>query len=54
MGHGRLETWKEHIKTNFHGQDTPFNMYCKATAMLKTASVYKQRKNYQVYVEQCK
>ena len=25
---GKLKTWKEHIKTNFHGQDVPYNMYC--------------------------
>ena len=24
--HGKLKTWKEHIKTNFHGQDVPYNM----------------------------
>ena len=31
---GNLKTWKEHIKTNFHGQD-----------ILKVDSVYKQSKN---------
>ena len=48
--------WKEPIKTNFYGQDVPYNMYCNATAVLKTDSVYKQGKNYplQVYVEECK
>ena len=47
---GKLKTWKERIKANFHGQD------CSATAVLKIDSVYKQRKNYhpQVYVEDCK
>ena len=25
---GKLKTWKEHIKTNFHGQDVPYNMHC--------------------------
>ena len=31
-------------------------MYCNATAVLKTDSVYKQGKNYhpQVHVEECK
>ena len=52
----KLKTWKECIKTNFHGQDVPYNMRCNAKAMLKIDSVYKQGKNYhpQVYVEECK
>ena len=51
--YGKLKTWKERIKTNFHGQDVPYDMYCNATAVLKIDSVYKQGKNYhpQVYVE---
>ena len=54
--HGKLKMWKEHLKTNFHGQDVPYDMYCNATAALKIDSVYKQGKNYhpQVYVEECK
>ena len=53
---GKLKMWKERIKTNFHGQDVPYDMYCNATAVLKIDSVYKQGKNYhpQVYVEECK
>ena len=53
---GKLKTWKERIKTNFHGQDVPYNMHCNATAVLKIDSVYKQGKNYHplVYVEECK
>ena len=53
---GKLKTWKERIKTNFHGQDVPYNIYCNATAVLKIDSVYKQGKNChrQVYVEGCK
>ena len=55
---GKLKTWKDCIKTNFHGQDNPYDMYCNATVVLKTDSVYKQGKNYhhhpQVYVEECK
>ena len=53
--HGKLKMWKERIKTNFHGQDVPYDMYCNATAVLKIDSVYKQSKNYhrQVYVEEC-
>ena len=54
--HGKLKTWKDRIKTNFHGQDVLYDMYCNATAMVKIDSVYKQGKNYypQVYVEECK
>ena len=54
--HGKLKMWKERIKTNFHGQDVPYDMYCNATVALKTDSVYKQGENYhpQVYVEECK
>ena len=50
--HGKLKTWKERIKTNFHGQDVPYDMYCNATTVLKIESVYKQSKNYhpQVHV----
>ena len=54
--HGKLVYWKEGIKTNFHDQDVPYNMYCNATAVLKIDSVYKEGKNYypQVYVEESK
>ena len=54
--YAKLKTWKERIKTNFHGQDVPYDMYCNATAVLKIDSVYKQGKNYhpQTYVEECK
>ena len=53
---GKLKTWKEHIKTNFLGQDISYNMHCNATAVLKIDSVYEQGKNYhpQVYVEEGK
>ena len=54
--HGKLKTWKERIKTNFHGQDVPYDIYCNARDVFKIDSVYKQGKNYhaQVYVEECK
>ena len=47
---------KERIKTNFHGQDIPYNMYWNATAALKIDSVYKESKIYhpQVCVEEWK
>ena len=41
---GKLKSWKERIKTNFHCQDVPYDMYCHATAVLKIDSVYKQGK----------
>ena len=54
--HGKLKMWKGRIKTNFHGQDVPYDMYCNAKAVLNIDSVYKQGKNYHppVYVEKCK
>ena len=54
--HGKLRMWKECIKTNFHGQNVPYNIYCNSTAVLKIDSVYKQGKNHHplVYVEECK
>ena len=53
--YGKLKTEKECIKKNFQSQDVSY-MFCKATAILKVESVYKQGKNYhpQVYVEECK
>ena len=54
--HGKLKMWKGRKKTNFYGQDVPYDMYCNATAVLKINSVYKQGKNFhpQVYVEEYK
>ena len=54
--YGKLKTWKERIKTNFHGQDVPYDIHCNATSVLKIDSVYKQGKNYypQLYGEECK
>ena len=54
--HGNFKRGKERIKTNFHGQDVPHDVYCNATAVLKIDSAYKQGKNYhpQVYVDECK
>ena len=52
--HGKLKMLKERIKTSFHGQDVPYDMYCNATAVLKIDSVYRQGKNSQLYVQECK
>ena len=54
--HGKLKTWKECIKTNFHSQDVSCDMYCNAPAVLNINSFYKQDKNYHplVYVEEFK
>ena len=51
---GKLKTWKESIKTNFHGQEVPYDMYCSTTAVLKIDYVCKQGKNYhpQTHVEE--
>ena len=43
--HSKLKMLKERIKTNFHGKDVPYDIYCNATAVLKIDSVYKQGKN---------
>ena len=53
---GKLKRWEERTKSDFHGQDVPYNMHCNAKAVLKIGSVYKQGKNYhsQVYIEECK
>ena len=53
---GNLKMWKERIKTNFHGQDIPYDMYYHPMAVLNIDSVYKQVKNYylQVYFEESK
>ena len=53
---GKLKTWKDSIKTNFYGQNVPYDMHCSATAVLKIDSVYKQGENYhpRTYVEECK
>ena len=32
--HGKLKMWKKRIKTNFHGQDVPYDMYYNTTAVL--------------------
>ena len=37
--HDKLKTWKERIKTIFHGQDAPYDMCCNATTVLKIDSV---------------
>ena len=41
----KLKTRKERIKTNFHGQDIPYDMYCNETTVLRIDSVYKQVKH---------
>ena len=48
--------WKERIKTNFHGQNVPYDMHYNETVLLKIDSVYKQDKKYHplVHVEECK
>ena len=44
--HGKLKMSKQRIKTNFNGQDVPYDMYCNEIAVLQIDSVYKQGKNY--------
>ena len=54
--HGKVKQWKDNIRTDIHGKDIPYNQCCRATAVLKVESVYKQISNYypQVYVEDAK
>ena len=56
--YGKLKSCGEHIKTNLHGQDIPYDIYCSIciTVVSKVVSVYKPGKNYhhQEYVERCK
>ena len=54
--YGKLKTWQDCIKTIFHGQGVPYDVYCNATAVLKIESAYRQGKNHhpQVYLEECK
>ena len=53
--YSKLKMWKERIKTNFHGQNVPYDMYCNATAVLNIDFVYKQKSYHpQTYVEECK
>ena len=40
---GKLKTCKERIKTNFHGQDVPYDMYCNSAAVLKILSINKRK-----------
>ena len=42
----KLNVYKDKIRTNFHGEEIPYNQYCKATAVLKVKLVYKQGSNY--------
>ena len=41
---GKLKTWEERLKINFHGQDVLYDMYCSATAVLKIDSSTKKAK----------
>ena len=54
--HSKLKKWKERIKTNFCDQNVLYDMYCKATVLLKNDFVYKKNKSYhpQVNVKECK
>ena len=44
--HGYLKLWKERIKTNFVGQDYPYDMHCNSTKLLKINSIYNQSSIY--------
>ena len=44
------------IGVQYHGKEVPYNTHCKATAILRIASVYNHGVNYwpQVYLYECK
>ena len=44
--HDELKMWTEDFKTNFYGQDVPYDMYCYSKAVLRIGSAYKQVKNH--------
>ena len=52
--YGKIKQEIKHIKTNFDGQDVPFDVYSNTAAISKVDSVYKKRKtcHHQVYVEE--
>lgn len=52
--YGKIKQEIKHIKTNFHGQDVPYDVYYNIAAILKVNSVYKKRKTCHppVYVEE--
>ena len=52
--YGKLKTWKKRIKTNFQGEEVPYDVYCNARAVLRIDFLYKHCKNCypQVYVEE--
>ena len=54
--HDKLKTRKKYSKTNFYGQNVPYDVFYNATAVFKVDSVSKQDKNYhpQVHVGGCK
>lgn len=43
-GKDKMKTCKQLIKTNFYGQDIPYDVQCNVTAVLKV--VCRQGKNY--------
>ena len=49
----KLNVYKDKIRNNSHGENIPYNQYCKATALLKIKLVYKKVSIYylQVYMK---
>ena len=52
---GILQMWNGCIKTNFHGEEVPYEIYGKGKIVLEVDFVYKHGKSYhlQVHVEEC-
>ena len=53
---GKLKTWKDCIKTNFHSQEVLYDVYCNARAVIEIDFIYRQGKNHypEVYLQECK
>ena len=52
----KLNMYGDRIAVSYHGKEVPYNIRCKATAILRIANVYNQGVNYwaQVYLDECK
>ena len=52
----KLNMYGDKVAVQYHDKDVPYDKHCKATGILRIASVYNQGVNYwpQVYLDECK
>ena len=52
----KLNMYGDKIGVQYHGKEVPYDKHCKATGILRIASVYNQGVTYlpQVYLDECK